>query len=157
MLATLRTLIPGAGAWPHFVRNRSERFEARLTMVRVCESPSVLLRGMEHARMPIAVAHGEGRAHFPGDELEDAYAQSLIGMQYVDGAGTATEHYPDNPNGSPEGIACMTNLDGRVTIMMPHPERVFRTVQHSYAPMAWGEDAPFMRLFRNARVFAAES
>ncbi|MDD9942681.1 MAG: phosphoribosylformylglycinamidine synthase [Myxococcales bacterium] len=157
MLAALRELIPGAGCWPRFLHNRSERFEARVTMVGVSDSPSVLLRGMHESRMPIAVAHGEGRAHFAGGDLETAYASSLVAMHYVDGEGRPTERYPDNPNGSPEGIACVTNADGRVTIMMPHPERVFRTAQHSYIPSAWGQDAPFMRLFRNARVFASES
>ncbi|EDY86633.1 phosphoribosylformylglycinamidine synthase [gamma proteobacterium HTCC5015] len=148
MLSQLKDLIPGAEHWPEFKRNLSEQFEARLAQVEVQESPSVLLQGMAGSRMPIAVAHGEGRAVFSGDA-----AQASVAMRYVDPQGAATEHYPYNPNGSPDGVTGLTSTDGRATIMMPHPERVFRALQHSWAPDDWQEDAPWLRLFRNARVF----
>ncbi|PAV26328.1 phosphoribosylformylglycinamidine synthase [Tamilnaduibacter salinus] len=152
MLSNLRELIPGTDHWPRFVRNESEQFEARLALVEVQESPSVVLDGMAGSRLPIAVAHGEGRVEFASPQqaasLED---QNLIGLRYVDHAGRTTERYPFNPNGSQAGMTGLCNADGRVTIMMPHPERVFRTVQHSWHPDAWGEDAPWLRLFRNAR------
>ena len=118
------------------------------------ESPSVLLRGMIGARLPIAVAHGEGRAEWPADEgrtaVEDA---GLVSARFVDHRGRPTELYPDNPNGSPGGITALTTRDGRVTIFMPHPERVFRAVQYSWRPRSWREDGPWMRIFRNARAF----
>lgn len=148
MLSQLKDLIPGAEHWPQFKRNLSEQFEARVAMVEVLESPSILLQGMAGSQMPIAVAHGEGRAQFAGD----IPAQGLA-MRYVDPQGAATEHYPYNPNGSPAGITGLTTADGRATIMMPHPERVFRAVQHSWAPDEWEEDGSWMRLFRNARVW----
>ncbi|MFP4682569.1 MAG: phosphoribosylformylglycinamidine synthase [Ectothiorhodospira sp.] len=150
MLSRLRELIPGATHWPRFVRNRSEQFEARLSLVEVVESPSVLLRGMAGSRMPIAVAHGEGRADFP--EGHDP-AAAAVALRYVDHHGRATQVYPLNPNGSPGGVTGVTSEDGRVTLMMPHPERVFRSVQFSWHPDEWGEDGPWMRLFRNARVW----
>jgi phosphoribosylformylglycinamidine synthase len=146
MLSNLRELIPGAERWPRFVRNRSEQFEARLCLVEIEESPSILLHGMAGARLPIVVAHGEGRAEFEGETR-------IVAARFVDHRGAATEHYPENPNGSPGGITALTTPDGRVTIMMPHPERLFRTVQHSWHPDGWGEDGPWMRLFRNARLF----
>jgi phosphoribosylformylglycinamidine synthase len=156
MLANLRELIPGAEHWPHFVRNRSEQFEARFVMVEVAHSASILFQGMTGSRMPVAVAHGEGRAEFR-DAEHLAAAQPQVALRYVETAGGArpagAERYPANPNGSPDGITGLTSADGRVTIMMPHPERVFRTVQHSWHPDYWGEDAPWMRLFRNARVW----
>jgi phosphoribosylformylglycinamidine synthase len=154
MMANLRELIPGASQWPRFVRNRSEQFEARLALVRVEASPSVLLANMSGARLPIAVAHGEGQAEFdqPGDR-EALEAAGLVAARFVDHHGQPTEHYPENPNGSHGGLTALTTPDGRVTIMMPHPERVFRTVQHSWHPADWGEDAPWLRLFRNARVW----
>ena len=154
MVSTLRELIPGAGLWPRFVQNRSERFEARLAQVRVENSASVLLRGMEGARLPIAVAHGEGRvevrdtAHLSA--IEDA---GLVALRWVDGHGAVAASYPTNPNGSPNGITALTTTDGRATILMPHPERVWRTVQHSWSPDEWGPDGPWLRLFRNARVW----
>jgi phosphoribosylformylglycinamidine synthase len=152
MLSNLRELIPGSGHWPHFVRNRSEQFEARLSLVRVEESPSLLLEGMAGSHMPIAVAHGEGRAEFVGDaDVEAAEVSGCISLRFVDNRLQVTDRYPANPNGSPEGITGLCNLDGRVTIMMPHPERVFRKVQHSWAPDHWGEDGAWLRLFRNAR------
>jgi len=151
MLSNLQELIPGAEAWPRFVRNRSEQFEARLSLVQIENSPSVLLRGMNGARIPIAVAHGEGRAEFP-DGVRPEQAGG-IALRYVDHQGQVTEHYPENPNGSPFGIAGMTSRDGRVTIAMPHPERVFRSVQFSWCPPDWGEESPWMHLFMNARQF----
>ena len=152
MLSNLRELIPGAEHWPHFVRNRSEQFEARTVMVEVLETHSLLLAGMAGSRMPIAVAHGEGRAEFrDGDHLRSA--GSRVALRYIENAGGIAERYPANPNGSPLGIAGLTSKDGRVTIMMPHPERVFRAVQHSWRPEGWGDDGPWLRLFRNARVW----
>ncbi|MCK8516199.1 phosphoribosylformylglycinamidine synthase [Methylonatrum kenyense] len=154
MLSHLRELIPGADLWPRFLRNRSEQFEARLAQVEVLRSQSVLLAGMEGSRMPIAVAHGEGRVAFTGDSgPRKAASVGLVAIRYVDGHGRPAVRYPANPNGSPDGITGLTTLDGRVTIMMPHPERVFRTVQHSWHPDSWGEDAPWLRMFRNARVW----
>jgi phosphoribosylformylglycinamidine synthase len=154
MLARLKELIPGAEDWPTFARNRSEQFEARLVMVEVLESPSILLDDMGGSRLPVAVAHGEGRAAFPDPAAADRLASSRqAALRYVDNRGDPSEVYPYNPNGSPGGLTGLTSRDGRVTIMMPHPERVFRTVQHSWHPDHWGEDAPWMRLFRNARAW----
>jgi phosphoribosylformylglycinamidine synthase len=154
MMSTLREIVPGAELWPRFVQNRSLRFEARLSLVEIRRSPSLFFEGMEGARLPIAVAHGEGRAELEGHDhqlrLED---ESLIAMRFVDNRGNVAHTYPANPNGSPGGIASVTTPDGRVTIMMPHPERVFRSVQHSWRPDGWGEAAPFLRMFRNARVW----
>ncbi|MBK1619763.1 phosphoribosylformylglycinamidine synthase [Lamprobacter modestohalophilus] len=152
MLANLRELIPGTEHWPHFVRNRSEQFEARLLMVEVRPSPSILLQGMQGARLPIVVSHGEGRAEFR-DTAQQQTAGPMTALRYIEADGTAAIRYPANPNGSPEGITGLCNSDGRVTIMMPHPERIFRTVQQSWHPDDWGEDSPWMRLFRNARVW----
>mgnify|MGYP001806394992 FL=1 len=152
MLSNLRELIPGADHWPHFVRNRSEQFEARTLMLEVMETPSVLLADMAGSRLPIAVAHGEGRAEF-ADADHLAEAQSLVGVRYIENDGRVAERYPANPNGSPDGVAGLTTRDGRVTIMMPHPERVFRGVQNSWYPRDWGPDGPWMRLFRNARCW----
>ncbi|MGZ5234527.1 MAG: phosphoribosylformylglycinamidine synthase subunit PurQ, partial [Burkholderiales bacterium] len=150
MMSNLRELIPGAQRWPHFVRNRSEQFEARVAMLEVLPSSSIFLEGMAGSRMPIAVAHGEGYAEFADAAALDA-ARALVAVRYVDNRGRPTESYPFNPNGSPEGITGLTTPDGRYTILMPHPERVFRTVSHSWHPQAWGEDSPWMRIFRNAR------
>jgi phosphoribosylformylglycinamidine synthase len=153
MMAALAELVPGAGAWPRFVRNRSEQFEARVCTVRVERSPSIFLAGMEGSLLPIAVAHGEGFAEPRVDGgIEKLDASGLVAVRWVDNHGAVTERYPLNPNGSPNGIAGVTTPDGRVTIMMPHPERVFRTVQNSWHPAGWGEDAPWMRMFRNARI-----
>jgi phosphoribosylformylglycinamidine synthase len=154
MLSHLRSLIPGTEAWPSFVRNTSEQFEARLSAVRVMPSPSILLQGMAGSILPIAVAHGEGRALFT-DTFTAAHAlnSGAVVAQFVDGHGEPTERYPANPNGSSSGITGLTTRDGRVTIMMPHPERVFRAVQYSWRPDGWDEDAPWMRMFRNARVW----
>ena len=154
MLSNLHELIPGADHWPHFVRNRSEQFEARLAMVEVVRSPSILLQGMGGSRLPIAVAHGEGRAEF-GSEGQMAAARPYVALRYVEGDGSPAVRYPANPNGSPEGITGLTTEDGRVTVMMPHPERVFRTVQYSWHPDDWGPDGPWLRLFRNARAWVS--
>ena len=154
MLSHLRDLIPGASFWPEFKRNRSDQFEARLAMVEVADSPSVLLQGMGGARLPIAVAHGEGRAVFASDEARrEASGRGLTALRYVDGAGAPAVRYPANPNGSPDGITGLTTPDGRATIMMPHPERVFRTSQLSWHPESWGEYSPWIRMFRNARLW----
>jgi phosphoribosylformylglycinamidine synthase len=150
MLSNLHELIPGTGHWPHFVRNRSEQFEARTVMVEVQESASILLDGMAGSRMPIAVAHGEGRAEFRNDGMLDA-VQPQVSLRYIENDGVVASRYPANPNGSPEGITGLCSTDGRVTIMMPHPERVIRAVTNSWRPDDWQEDAPWMRLFRNAR------
>jgi phosphoribosylformylglycinamidine synthase len=149
MMSNLRSLIPGAASWPHFVRNRSEQFEARFVMARVEKSPSLFFQGMDGSCMPIAVAHGEGYAQF--EKSADATEAALVCMRFVDNRGEPTEVYPLNPNGSPHGITGLTTADGRFTIVMPHPERVFRTVQNSWHPHDWGEDGPWMRMFRNAR------
>jgi len=153
MMSALKEIVPGAEHWPRFVRNRSEQFEARLLMVEVLESPSILLRDMAGARLPIAVAHGEGRAEIENEQLATLIDQRLVSARFVDHAGRVAHRYPHNPNGSPLGLTSVTTPDGRVTIIMPHPERVFRTVQHSWHPRGWREDAPWMRLFRNARVW----
>ncbi|KPZ68845.1 Phosphoribosylformylglycinamidine synthase [Shewanella sp. P1-14-1] len=153
MLSNLKEIIPGSEHWPHFVRNRSERFEARASLVEVQKSPSIFFEGMEGSRMPIAVSHGEGRAEFKSVEaLAAAEASGTVALRYVDGNGQIATQYPQNPNGSPNAITALTTTDGRVTIMMPHPERVFRTVANSWHPDEWAEDSPWMRMFRNARV-----
>jgi len=150
MMSNLRTLIPGTAHWPHFVRNRSEQFEGRFVMVRVERTPSLFFEEMEGSVIPIAVAHGEGYAEFKDPAQLDA-AQPLVTWRFADHRGEATELYPLNPNGSPQGIAGLTTADGRFTIVMPHPERVFRTVLNSWHPEDWPEDGPWMRMFRNAR------
>ena len=152
MVSTLKDLIPGAGHWPRFVRNRSEQFEARLSLVRVEPNPSILLAGMAGSHLPIAVAHGEGRAEFSSAEaLDSCESSGGVALRYLENDLSVATRYPANPNGSPDGITGLTSDDGRATIMMPHPERVFRTVQHSWAPAGWGEDGGWLRLFRNAR------
>ncbi len=148
MMSQLRGMIPGAGHWPDFVRNTSEQFEARLVQVEIPQSPSLFLGGMAGSRIPVVNSHGEGRASFAST---DARAAVPVALRYVDGQGAATERYPDNPNGSPEGICGVTTEDGRFTIVMPHPERVRRTVQMSWQPPGLGDDSPWMRMFRNAR------
>ncbi|WP_394425382.1 phosphoribosylformylglycinamidine synthase [Vreelandella stevensii] len=154
MLSQLKTLIPGAENWPSFVRNESEQFEARVAMVRVEKSPSILLAGMEGSTLPIAVAHGEGRAEFRDTaHLRSMQSSSQIALRYIDNYGQVTTRYPANPNGSPSGITGLTTPDGRVTIMMPHPERVTRAVTNSWRPAEWTEDGAWLRLFRNARVW----
>lgn len=150
MMSQLKSIIPGAAGWPRFLRNRSEQYEARLALAEVLDSPSVFLSGMTGSWIPIVVAHGEGRAEF-----DDA---AMIGdanacLRFIEGDGRAASLYPANPNGSPQGLTAFTTADGRTTIMMPHPERVFRAVQMSWAPPGLGEDSPWMRLFRNARIW----
>jgi len=152
MLSNLHELIPGAELWPHFVRNRSEQFEARLVMVEIVDTPSIFFRAMAGSRMPIVVSHGEGYAEFP-DASHQARAASVVAMRFVDHAGAVARAYPYNPNGSPDGITGLTTPDGRATILMPHPERVFRSVQFSWHPPQWGEDSPWLRMFRNARLW----
>ncbi len=152
MLAHLSSIIPGAQDWPLFLRNTSEQFEARLSMVRIEDSPSVFFQGMHGAFLPIAVAHGEGRATFRSPQQQEA-AQPLVALRYTDPHKHPTTRYPYNPNGSPDGIAALTTPDGRVTLMMPHPERVFRTLQLSWHPSSWPEESPWLRLFRNARAW----
>ncbi|MGB5577454.1 MAG: phosphoribosylformylglycinamidine synthase, partial [Woeseiaceae bacterium] len=151
MMSHLRELIPGAENWPRFLRNKSEQFEARLSLVEVVESPSLFLQNMAGSRLPIATSHGEGRATFLDDTAR--YASSFtVAIRYVDNYGEVADSYPANPNGSHDGICGLSNEDGRVTIMMPHPERVALTRQNSWHPDEWDEDGPWMRLFRNARV-----
>jgi phosphoribosylformylglycinamidine synthase len=154
MLANLQDIVPGSEHWPRFVRNASEQFEARLSLVEVADSASIFLAGMQGARLPIVTSHGEGRAEFATDIDRAAFiAANKVPMRYIDNYGKPTEVYPMNPNGSYEGIAGATSVDGRVTMLMPHPERVHRTVQHSWAPEEWGEAGPWLRMFRNARVW----
>jgi len=152
MLSTLRDLIPGSEHWPRFLRNRSEQFEARLSLVRIEATRSLFLADMAGSHLPVAVAHGEGRAAFADNaSLNSCEATGQVALRYLENDLGVAERYPANPNGSDAGIAGVTSLDGRVTIMMPHPERVVRTVQYSWAPREWGETAPWLRLFRNAR------
>ena len=152
MFALLRELIPGAQHWPRFLRNRSEQFEARFSLVQIAESPSVLLAGMAGSRLPVAMAHGEGQPQFQSEQdLQCCLDQCLIGFRYVTNRGEVARGYPANPNGAIDGIAALTSADGRATITMPHPERVYRTVQNSWHPRDAGEDSGWMRMFRNAR------
>jgi phosphoribosylformylglycinamidine synthase len=154
MMAALHTLIPGSEHWPRFARNDSEQYESRLVMVQVESSPSILLRDMQGSTLPIVVAHGEGRAQFSSDQDRVALeAAHQIAMRYVDDQLAVTQRFPANPNGSPGGITGLCNRDGRVTIMMPHPERVYRASQLSWSPQEWREDSGWMRLFRNARTW----
>jgi len=148
MMSNLKSIIPGAQAWPKFTRNKSEQFEARFAMVEVANSPSIFFQDMAGTQAPIAVAHGEGHADFSqtGD-----IGQAIVAMRWIDNQGNVTETYPYNPNGSPQGITSVTTPDGRFTVLMPHAERVFRTVQQSWHPDSWGEYSPWMRMFRNAR------
>ncbi|MDR0770972.1 MAG: phosphoribosylformylglycinamidine synthase [Burkholderiales bacterium] len=156
MMSQLRGMIPGASHWPAFVRNLSEQFEARLSLVEIAETPSVLFRGMAGSRLPVVVAHGEGYTEY-ADAAQHARAQTLAAMRFVDHRGQPTERYPFNPNGSPDGATAFTSENGRFTIMMPHPERVFRAVQMSWRPREWAHEgdgmSPWLRMFRNARVW----
>ncbi len=154
MMSNLKNLIPGADHWPRFVRNLSEQFEARFSLVQVQESSSVLFKGMAGSHMPVAVAHGEGYAEFANaDALQRCNQSGTVALRFIDNHLNATETYPANPNGSPLGITSVASKDGRVTIMMPHPERVFRAVTNSWKPDDWKDDGAWLRLFRNARVF----
>lgn len=153
MFSQLKALIPGAQHWPHFLRNLSDQFEARYCVVEVLSSPSILLQGMQGSRLPIVVAHGEGLADFRDTSPTAVLEDGLVSLRYVDHRGYPTERYPLNPNGSALGITGLTTTNGRFTIMMPHPERLFRSVQYSWHPDDWGEDGPWLRMFRNARVW----
>jgi phosphoribosylformylglycinamidine synthase len=148
MMSNLKSIIPGAQDWPKFTRNKSEQFEARFGMVEVANSPSIFFQGMAGTQTPIAIAHGEGQADF---SQTGNIERAIVAMRYVDNQGRVTESYPYNPNGSPQGIASVTTPDGRFTVLMPHAERVFRSVQQSWHPTSWGEHSPWMRMFRNAR------
>ena len=150
MMAQLREIIPGAQHWPTFQRNRSEQYEARLALLEVVESPSLFLRGMAGSRIPVVVAHGEGRAVFATDIDQSAVD---VGLRYLSADGCIAEAYPANPNGSPDGIAGLTSRDGRATILMPHPERTLRSTNFSWAPREWPRDSPWLRMFRNARAW----
>lgn len=152
MMSNLRELIPGADLWPRFVRNKSDRFEARFSLVEVEKSPSLFMNDMAGSRMPIAVSHGEGQVEVrDAAHLAALEQHNLVALRYVNHYGQATENYPANPNGSPNGITAVTSASGRATVMMPHPERVFRSVSNSWHPEEWGEDGPWLRMFRNAR------
>ncbi|WP_082353935.1 phosphoribosylformylglycinamidine synthase [Marinagarivorans algicola] len=154
MMSNLKDLIPGADLWPHFVRNMSEQFEARVALVKVEESNSILYQGMAGSHLPVAVAHGEGRAEFADKAAFEACNTSgQVAVRFIDNNLNVTEAYPANPNGSQAGITSLTSTDGRATILMPHPERVFRTVANSWKPSDWNEDGGWLRIFRNARVF----
>ena len=152
MMSGLKEIIPGAEHWPRFMRNTSEQFEARVAMVEVQKSPSIFFSGMEGSKMPIAIAHGEGRAEFTIDP-KLAFDAQAVALCYVDNYGALTTNFPANPNGSPMGITALTNSDGRFTIMMPHPERCFRSQQNSWHPDDWSEYGPWMRMFRNAKIW----
>jgi phosphoribosylformylglycinamidine synthase len=155
MLSQLKPLIPGAEHFPSFVQNASERFEARLALVRVEPSSSVLFAGMQGAQLPIAVSHGEGRVLLDADQdLAALDGSGTVALRFVDHRGQVSQRYPENPNGSPSGITAVASRDGRVTLMMPHPERVHRSVQFSWQPRGWGEHSPWMQLFYNARAWA---
>jgi phosphoribosylformylglycinamidine synthase len=154
MFAALKSIIPGTAHWPRFVRNRSEQYESRFSLVEILRSPSVLLAGMEGSFLPIAVAHGEGHAEFESlAAAEECVTGGLVGFRYVNHDRTVASLYPFNPSGSPCGVAALSSLDGRVTITMPHPERSFRYIQNSWRPRDAGEYSGWMRLFRNARRF----
>jgi len=153
MLSQMHDLIPGAETWPRFVRNRSEQFEGRTVMVRINDTESPWLAGMQGSVMPVAVAHGEGRAEFlERSDVQTLHSAARIAMQYVDAKHRVAERYPDNPNGAPLGLAGVVANRGQVLVMMPHPERVYRSAQNVWRDSAWGEDGPWLRLFRNARV-----
>jgi phosphoribosylformylglycinamidine synthase len=155
MMAALAAMIPGAEHWPRFTRNQSEKYEARLSLLEVVESPSLFFKGMTGARIPVAVAHGEGYANF---SRQGSTEKVLRAAHFIDHYGTPTERYPFNPNGSPAGLTAVTTVDGRFTVMMPHPERVTRNVVMSWSPRAWGDKdssgpyTPWMRFFQNARA-----
>ena len=152
-LAALKEIIPGADNWPTFLRNQSEQFEARLVTTEIYETPSIFFKDMAGSRLLVPVAHGEGRADFGKQQIENG----LVAMRYVDNHGQVTEQYPANPNGSPDGITALTTFDGRATIMMPHPERAYQTRQLSWHPAKWGSDSPWLKLFQNARTWVVEN
>ena len=146
MLSNLKEIIPGSENWPTFERNTSEQFEARFTSVKIQKTNSLFFHDMEDSIMPIAIAHGEGKAQFT-----NKLNSKNIAMKYVDYHGDSSQIYPHNPNGSENAVASVCNDSGRVTLMMPHPERVFRSIQNSWHPKEWGERSPWMRMFENAR------
>ena len=152
MMSNLHEIIPGTAHWPHFVRNASDQFEARFVMLEVLPTPSLFFDGMQGSRIPVAMAHGEGFAEFR-DAQQLAAAQPFVALRFVDHRGRPTETYPCNPNGSRQGITGLTTANGRFTILMPHPERVFRTAQMSWHPDEWGDASPWFRMFVNARRF----
>jgi phosphoribosylformylglycinamidine synthase len=154
MMSNLKDIIPGADLWPRFVQNQSERYEGRSVCVKLEKSPSLFFQGMADAVIPIAVAHGEGYAEFRDAHAASVFSDSgLVSGRFVDNHHKVTEHYPLNPNGSPLGITALTTTTGRVTIMMPHPERVHRSACMSWSPKEWGEDSPWMQMFYNARAW----
>ncbi len=158
MMSTIRQLIPGASHWPSFVRNVSEQYEARFVTVKIESDQSILFRGMKGSSFGVSVAHGEGRAWFDSQsDLDQLERNGQVTLRFVDNTHRTTEQYPFNPNGTPEGVTGFTNSDGRFTIMMPHPERVFRTVTHSWHPDDWAENSPWMQLFYNARRWVKEN
>jgi len=153
-LAALKSLIPGADAWPTFLKNTSEQYEGREVLVKINESPSILFQGMAGSQLPIPVAHGEGKAVFANStDQQAALDTGLVVAQYVDNYGKVTETYPANPNGSAQGITSLTTADGRATIIMPHPERVFMSRLLSWHPNDWEADSPWLRIFQNARAW----
>ena len=157
MLSNLRDLIPGAKNWPDFLWNESDQFEARLSQVTIQHSNSILLQGMEGWQIPVAVSHGEGRVSFQSSALEELRLHNQIVLQFTNSQGQPASIYPINPNGSPEGITGFTSIDGRATIMMPHPERVFRATQLSWHPKHWKEFSPWMQIFLNAYNFVKDA
>jgi phosphoribosylformylglycinamidine synthase len=157
MLSALKELIPGAENWPRFLKNKSEQFEARLSLTKINESPSLFFKDMAGSYLLVPVAHGEGQAVFANDEqLQQSLQANLVPMQFCDNSHNITEQYPSNPNGSPSGITALTTPDGRATIMMPHPERAFMTRQLSWSPADWGSDSPWLRIFQNARAWVED-
>jgi len=152
MMSNLHSIIPGAENWPHFERNASEQYEGRTVLLEIRESPSILFAGMAGSIIPVVTAHGEGQAVFRDRPQQDA-ARWLCSAQFVDHHGRATEAYPMNVNGSPQGMSAFTTPDGRFSVIMPHPERVTRAVNLSWHPREWKAESPWMRLFRNARVW----
>jgi phosphoribosylformylglycinamidine synthase len=157
LFSQLQALIPGSELWPRFTRNKSEQFEGRFSMVEIPKSPSIFFQGMAGSRLPIVVSHGEGLVKFTEPkQLKQLLNNNMIALHFVDNYGKVTEQYPANPNGSSQGITGLTTPDGRVTILMPHPERVFRTVQWSWHPKHWGENSPWLRMFQNARLWVEQ-
>jgi phosphoribosylformylglycinamidine synthase len=155
MMSALKELIPGAENWPRFVKNNSEQFEARVALLNLNDSPSIFFKDMAGSKIPVACAHGEGQVEIDANAFKALQEQKLLAAQFVDFTGKATESYPANPNGSALGSTAFCNADGRFTILMPHPERVFRTVQHSWHPQQWEEDSPWIRMFQNARKWVS--
>tara|TARA_B100000900_G_scaffold118135_1_gene99586 strand:- start:147 stop:611 length:465 start_codon:yes stop_codon:yes gene_type:complete len=154
MMSHLKTMIPGAEYWPEFKRNKSEQFEARFSLVKIESTNSIFLAEMAGSQIPIATSHGEGRAVFSSLQ-EHQHAKLQIAVRYVDNYGNMTERYPENPNGSIEGVCGLTSSDGRATIIMPHPERVSRTTQNSWHPNDWEDEGPWFQMFKNARKYLA--